>query len=287
MCKRKREASSSSSRNQTSKLDSLVFDQTDENTDLPKIPTTTEINKWLKVEQRQAELALENVQLFLISELASLAASYLEEPPKLLISRNSYWATLSRHRSFLRNWIPFYYNEEKVFLRQVLLDAQRQFSDEKGKCVFKQRMGAILFQRWCLSFDEGECSIEHVDEPGEKFFLVQIRRTGTDKVFLVKEGNHTLFESASLKELFVKADGLNVEEIPALIYSSMKQSLPDTINKLSKSLEGIKGLMQEMEKKSDLKDLTRGMSRIARELHFLRELIVTDYDDNSSEDSEE
>lgn len=170
----------------------------------------------------------------------------------------------------------------------MLLDAQRQFSDEKGKCMFKQRGGAtIQFQRWRLSFDAGECSIEHADEPGEKFFLVQIRRTGTDKVFAVKEGNHTLFESESLKELFLKADGINVEEIPALIYSSMKQSLPDTINKLSKSLDGIKGLMQEMEKKSDLKDLTRGMSRIARELHFLGELIETDYDNNSSEDSEE
>ena len=74
-----------------------------------------------------SELALEYIKLFLISELASLAVSYFEEPPKLLISRNSYWATLWRSFLFLPHWIQFYYAEEKVFLRQVLLDAQRPF----------------------------------------------------------------------------------------------------------------------------------------------------------------
>ena len=51
-----------------------------------------------------------------------------------------------------------------------------------------------------------------------------------------------------------------------MIYASMKQSLPNTMNNLSRGLKGVKTLVREMEKKQDLKDLRKCMNRIAKEL---------------------
>ena len=72
---------------------------------------------------------------------------------------------------------------------------QFQFSNEKGKCVWKPRGGFVQFQNWRLEiYNAKEWIFENVKDDG-KAFIIKIRRALTGKMFSVQEGNHIFFES--------------------------------------------------------------------------------------------
>lgn len=205
------------------------------------------------------------------------------------LTRASYWATL-QSQSFLDFWIPFYYVQEKVSLRQLLLECPTHFSDKDGKCYFQKAKGKSLeWKNWNLYVDDDlDCFIENLDDDAnsEKEFSVQTRTITRDqktvRFLCVKEGNFILLETTSLKDLFLQLDNIGHDsKIADILHNVVKNSLPQTFHTLTDGLNEIQNLMQETEKQNNPKEMTRLLTKIAKKLRSLGEFVedhnVEDY----------
>lgn len=105
-------------------------------------------------------------------DVAKFVISYFEEPvPKILLDK-SYWTKAIKCR-FLFRWLPFYYDDDWVSLRKLLLYCEAHFSDRMVWSYKKGSNIAIIYcGEWRLRMhDEILCSLKTETSQIDTFIL--------------------------------------------------------------------------------------------------------------------